>query len=213
TATAHAPCCPCGTPPPARSPLEVSAISPARAREAAFRKGSMVHALLQFLPDHPPEQQAELARAWLARPASGLDPQEAATLAERVVAVLRLPDLAPLFMPQARAEQRLVGVAGTQVIMGQVDRMCVLDDRIVVCDFKSGRHVPHRVEDTPVLYLRQMAAYRVLLRQIWPQKPVTCVLVWTEQPRADVLPPALLDSHAPPGAAQGVAQGAARSIP
>ncbi|WP_230975582.1 UvrD-helicase domain-containing protein [Acetobacter garciniae] len=186
--------------PPARSPLEVSRISPAQAREAAFRKGSMVHALLQFLPDHAPDRQADLARAWLERPASGLNADEAAALAAKVVAVLRLPDLAPLFTPRARAEQRLVGVAGAQVIMGQVDRMCVLDDRIVVCDFKSGRHVPRRVEDTPVLYLRQMAAYRVLLGQIWPQKPVTCVLVWTEQPRADVLPAALLDSHAPQAA-------------
>lgn len=183
--------------PPARSPLDVAAVTPAKAREAAFRKGNLVHSLLQFLPDHPVADQERLAQNWLARPASGLSAREAAHLAAQIVAVLRMPDLADLFAPNARAEQRLAGVAGGQVIVGQVDRMCVMPDRVVVCDYKSGRHAPNKVEQTPVLYLRQMAAYRALLQGLWPGKAVTCVLVWTEVPRADLLPDALLDHHAP----------------
>lgn len=185
--------------PPVRSPLDVATVTPAAAREAAFRRGTLVHALLQYLPAYPPEQQAEMAHSWLARPASGLTPDEAATLAEQVLAVLALPDLAPLFSPQARAEQRLAGVAGGQVIVGQVDRMFVLPDKVLVCDFKTGRHTPRKVEATPVLYLRQMAAYRALLQGLYPDRTIRCVLVWTEGPRADVLPDALLDAHAPGG--------------
>ncbi|MCP1196417.1 double-strand break repair helicase AddA [Acetobacter senegalensis] len=183
--------------PPVRSPLDVAAVTPAAAREAAFRRGTLVHALLQYLPGLPPERWADLAHGWLARPASGLKPQEAKVLADQVLGVLALPDLAPLFTPEARAEQRLAGVAGGQVIVGQVDRMRVLPDRIVVCDFKTGRHTPRTVAGTPVLYLRQMAAYRALLQGLYPDKPVRCVLVWTEGPRADVLPDSLLDAHAP----------------
>ncbi|MFT8657394.1 MAG: double-strand break repair helicase AddA [Acetobacter papayae] len=183
--------------PPARSPLAVGGLPPGKAREAAFHRGNMVHALLQFLPDHPPARHLELARRWLMRAASGLDTHEAETLAAQVVAVLQAPDLAPLFSPGARAEQRLAGVAGGQVIMGQVDRMCVLPERVLVCDYKSGRHPPTRVQDTPVLYLRQMAAYRALLRGLWPERTITCMLVWTEGPRVDLLPDTLLDGHAP----------------
>ncbi|WP_338333138.1 double-strand break repair helicase AddA [Acetobacter sp. LMG 32666] len=183
--------------PPARSPLDVAAITPAKAREAAFRKGNLVHALLQFLPDHPAEAWERLATDWLARPASGLSAQEAAQLGAQIVAVLRMPELVDLFTPHARAEQRLAGIAGGQVIVGQVDRMCVLPDRVVVCDYKSGRHAPRSVEQTPVLYLRQMAAYRALLQGLWPGRPVVCVLVWTELPRADRLPDHLLDQYAP----------------
>lgn len=185
--------------PPVRSPLDVATVTPAAAREAAFRRGTLVHALLQYLPAYPPEQQAQMAHVWLGRPASGLKPEEAATLAEQVLGVLALPDLAPLFSPQARAEQRLAGVAGGQVIVGQVDRMILLPDKVLVCDFKTGRHTPRTVAATPVLYLRQMAAYRALLQGLYPDKPVRCVLVWTEGPRADVLPDALLDLHAPGG--------------
>ncbi len=75
--------------------------------------------------------------------------------------------------------------------------MCVLPDRVVVCDYKSGRHAPRTVAQTPVLYLRQMAAYRALLQGLWPGREVVCVLVWTEVPRADLLPATLLDRHAP----------------
>jgi ATP-dependent helicase/nuclease subunit A len=64
--------------------------------------------------------------------------------------------------------------------MGQVDRMCVLPTQVLVCDYKSGRHPPVRVQDTPVLYLRQMAAYRALLRALWPERAIVCLLAWTE---------------------------------
>ncbi|ASC05718.1 double-strand break repair helicase AddA [Acetobacter pasteurianus] len=183
--------------PPVRSPLDIAAVTPAKAREAAFRRGNLVHSLLQFLPACSAEQQPAMAHQWLARPASGLSSHEAAELAQQVIAVLRLPELADLFDPSARAEQRLAGVAGGQVIVGQVDRLRVLPNKVLVCDFKTGRHAPRGVEDTPVLYLRQMAAYRALLQGIWPDRPVVCVLVWTEMPRADVLPDALLDKYAP----------------
>ncbi|AKR48119.1 MULTISPECIES: double-strand break repair helicase AddA [Acetobacter] len=183
--------------PPVRSPLDIAAVTPAKAREAAFRRGNLVHSLLQFLPACPAEQQPSMAHQWLARPASGLSSHEAAELAQQVIAVLHLPELVDLFDPSARAEQRLAGVAGGQVIVGQVDRLRVLPNKVLVCDFKTGRHAPRRVQDTPVLYLRQMAAYRALLQGIWPDRPVVCVLVWTEMPRADVLPDALLDKYAP----------------
>lgn len=189
--------------PPVRSPLDVATVTPAAAREAAFRRGTLVHALLQYLPAYPPQQQAEMAHGWLARPASGLKPDEADNLAKQVLGVLALPDLALLFSPQARAEQRLAGVAGGQVIVGQVDRMIVLPDRVLVCDFKTGRHTPRTVAATPVLYLRQMAAYRALLQGLYPDKAVRCVLVWAEGPRADVLPDALLDAHAPGAGGHG----------
>ncbi|GCD76156.1 double-strand break repair helicase AddA [Acetobacter pasteurianus NBRC 3299] len=183
--------------PPIRSPLDIAAVTPAKAREAAFRRGNLVHSLLQFLPACPVEQQPAMAHQWLARPASGLSSHEATELAQQVIAVLSLPELVDLFDPAARAEQRLAGVAGGQVIVGQVDRLRILPDKVLVCDFKTGRHAPRKVQDTPVLYLRQMAAYRALLQGIWPDRPVVCVLVWTEMPRADVLPDALLDKYAP----------------
>jgi ATP-dependent helicase/nuclease subunit A len=42
-----------------------------------------------------------------------------------------------------------------------------------------------------------MAAYRAVLRAIYPDRPVRCVLIWTAGPSVTHLPDALLDTHAP----------------
>ena len=60
-------------------------------------------------------------------------------------------------------------------------------------------HAPPLIDDkvAPV-YLRQMAAYRHIIRQAWPDHAVKAYLLWTDAARLMELPDALLDSH-PPG--------------
>ena len=87
----------------------------------------------------------------------------------------------------------ITGVVGDSVVGGMVDRMAVLPDRVLLADFKTNRRPPSRVEDTPVLYVRQMAAYRSVLRQVFPDRPVSCALVWTHTGHVSILPEALLD--------------------
>ncbi len=49
-----------------------------------------------------------------------------------------------------------------------MDRLAVLADRVLVADYKTNRRPPAELADTPVMYLRQMAAYRAVLRAIFP---------------------------------------------
>ncbi|GBR02819.1 double-strand break repair helicase AddA [Acetobacter oeni] len=182
-----------GERPATRSPLDLAALTPSAAREAAFRRGTLIHALLQFLPDRAKEDRTNVAYNWLLRPGNGLDEQEAARLVARVIAVMDDPALAPLFAPGSRAEQRLAGIVGENVIVGQVDRMRVMDNRVLICDFKTNRRPPLSVDRVPVLYLRQMAAYRALLSQLYAGRIIECSLVWTETPVAMVIPDELLN--------------------
>ncbi len=114
-----------------------------------------------------------------------------------VLAVLADPALAPLFGPGSRAEVPLTGRIGDAVVGGLVDRLVVLPDRVLLADYKTARTPPARPEDVPVLYLRQMAAYRAVLRAAFPGRPVECLLIWTTGARVMALPLVLLDSHAP----------------
>ena len=43
-----------------------------------------------------------------------------------------------------------------------------------------------------MLYLRQMAAYRAVLRDIFPDRAIACALVWTQASQVVMLPDALL---------------------
>ncbi len=91
----------------------------------------------------------------------------------------------------------MTGVIGNSVVGGLVDRLVVLPDQVLVVDFKTNRRTPSRLEDTPVLYLRQMASYRAVLRVIFPGRRVRCALIWTREAKVAILPDEMLDSHDP----------------
>jgi ATP-dependent helicase/nuclease subunit A len=77
---------------------------------------------------------------------------------------------------------------------------------VLVIDYKTNRTPPATPDQVPAAYLRQMAAYNMLLRQIYPGRPVRCALLWTQGPLLMPLDEAALASHAP-GAWQGSAGG------
>ena len=162
-----------------------------------FRRGRLVHALLQHLPERPPAERAAAGRRFLARPGHGLSPAEQAEVLAEVLALLEAPGLAAAFGPGSLAEVPIAGRVGGQLVAGQVDRLAVEPDRVLVLDYKTNRPPPARPEEVAPLYLRQMAAYRAVLRQAFPGRRVECALVWTYGAVLMPLPDALLDRHAP----------------
>lgn len=177
-----------------------SAASPLAAREVGgnrFRRGQLVHTLFQHLPGITPADRLAAAMRFLDKPAHGLVAGEAGRIAAEVLAVLAHPALAAAFGPDSRAEVPLTGVIAGAVISGLVDRMAVSVDEVLLVDFKTNRRPPVQVKDTPVMYLRQMASYRSILRAIFPHRAVRCALVWTQEPRVEILPDGMLDPHEP----------------
>lgn len=162
-----------------------------------FRRGRLVHALLQHLPDHPRDTWPATAARFLARRGAALgEADREATLAE-VLALLAQPDLAEALGPGSLAEAPLAGRIGDRLISGQVDRLLVTPDRVLVLDYKTNRPPPADIAGVAPLYLRQMAAYRAVLRLAFPGRAVGCALVWTYGARFMPLPDSLLDGHAP----------------
>ena len=166
-------------------------------RGLRFRRGRLVHALLQHLPDHPPSERAAMARRFLARPGHDLDEAEREAVLAEVMALLENPLLDAALGPDSLAEAPLAGRIGERLIAGQVDRLLVTPERVLVLDYKTNRPPPVAPEAVAPLYLRQMAAYRALLRAAFPGRRVECALVWTYGARVMALPDALLDPHAP----------------
>jgi len=162
-----------------------------------FRRGRLIHALLQTLPQVPATARAAAAAAFLARPVHGLGEAEQSAIAAETLAVLDHPEFADIFGPAGRAEVPLVGTVGGRTISAQVDRLVVTPEAVLVVDFKTNRPPPEDPAAVPPVYLRQMAAYRQALRLVYPDRPVRCALLWTDGPRLMPLPDALMDQHAP----------------
>jgi ATP-dependent helicase/nuclease subunit A len=184
-----------GPGPEGEEPPVLAAIGPEDQRR--FRRGRLIHRLLQVLPELPPTDRPRAAERLLARMARDLDTPARAALAAEALEVIGRPDLQALFGPGSRAEAPIVGHVGDRVISGQIDRIVVTDAEVVIVDYKTNRPPPRRVEDTPAIYLRQMAAYRAAIAQVYPGKAVRCVLVWTDGPSVMDLPDALT-AHASP---------------
>jgi ATP-dependent helicase/nuclease subunit A len=176
--------------PAARSPLDGS-------DEGRFRRGALIHALLQALPDLPPEAREAAARRYLARPHHGRDAAEQAEIVATTLAVLDQPGFAALFGPGSRAEVPVVGLVEGRALSGQIDRLVVTPESVLVVDYKTNRPPPASVDSVPRAYLVQMAAYRAALRLVYPGRQVRCALLWTEGARLMELTPAALDRHAP----------------
>jgi ATP-dependent helicase/nuclease subunit A len=151
-----------------------------------FRRGDLIHRLLQLLPDLDPAAWADGARALLAREHDLTDPQRA-EMSTAALSVLQDPRFAEVFGPGSRAEVAIAGSAAGLPpglkISGRIDRLVLLPGRVLVADFKTNRPSPGRIEDTDPAYLRQMAIYAAVLRDVFPGHAVEAALVWTDGPK------------------------------
>ena len=167
------------------------------AAAAGARRGRLVHDLLRTLPALGRSERVAAAAAYLARPALGLSGEAREELAAEALSVLDREPTASFFGPGSRAEAPVAGRLGGRVWSGRIDRLKVGKTTVDVVEFKTSRTPPARAADAPGAWLRQIAAYRALVSRLYPGREVRCFLVWTSDPRADLVPDALLDRHAP----------------
>jgi ATP-dependent helicase/nuclease subunit A len=160
-----------------------------------FRRGELIHRLLQLLPDLSETDRAAGAAALLARERE-LAEAQAAEMTAAALAVLADQQFAEVFGPGSRAEVAIAGAAAALpaglTVSGRIDRLVVLADRVLVADFKTNRPAPARIEDADPAYLRQMAIYWAVLSEVFPNRRIEAALVWTDGPRLMPIPENLI---------------------
>ena len=179
-------------------------------RRIAIARGTLVHRLMQALPDIAPERRTEAARRYLARAGAAFTAAEHEALIAKTLQVLSDARFAPLFAPGSRAEVPIVGrIARTEgmrlaplAVSGQIDRLAVTPGEVLIADYKSNRPAPRTLAEVPPGYVRQLALYRVVLRKLYRDRPVRAVLVWTDVPdvmelSAEILEQSLLRLTSP----------------
>jgi ATP-dependent helicase/nuclease subunit A len=160
-----------------------------------FRRGLLIHALLAMLPSVPRAERTAAGRLYLS--SRGVAEEEKGKLLDEVNHVLDDPDFSSLFDENSRGEITITAELpelGPGVrISGQIDRLALNNDEIMIADFKTNRPPPESIEKTPAIYRAQLALYRAALSKIYPGRHIACVLVWTDGARAMRLPDSLLD--------------------
>jgi len=169
---------------------------PGAGRDAA-RRGTLIHKLLERLPDLARDQRESAALAWLERNAPDVDALARAALLHDVISVLDQPAWSDLFAPGSLAEVPIAALVGGQVVAGTIDRLIVERDCVRIVDFKTSRRPPATLDEVPRAILRQMAAYAAALEVTFPGRAIEAALVYTAAPRLIELPQQALRAHKP----------------
>jgi ATP-dependent helicase/nuclease subunit A len=167
-------------------------------RQKALERGRLIHRLMQSLPDIPPERRKDAAERFLAKAAQTFDAAARAEMASKVLAILDDKTFAEIFAPGSRSEVPIVGRiprpgAVAVDVPGQVDRLAVTGNTVLIADYKSDRVVPTSLNEADP-YVRQLALYRAVLSRIYPGKTVRAALVFTAEARLMEVPAATLDT-------------------
>jgi ATP-dependent helicase/nuclease subunit A len=181
---------PDGDEPPALSPLWVGG-------RDRFKRGLLIHRLLQGLPALPPPERDAAARRFLTSRTHALAAEEQDEIRHEILAVLNHSDFAALFGPESQAEVPLVGLVGGHAVSGQIDRLVVTPDHVLIIDYKTLRPVPANEAEVAPIYLRQLAIYRAALASIYPGRDIRCALLWTQGPLLMPISPERLAGHLP----------------
>ena len=141
----------------------------------------------------------DAAHRFLARQ-QDLSEAEREELSKQVLGLLADPQFAALFAPGSRAEISIAGRVGGQAVSGQVDRLVVTPQAVLIADYKTNRPAPQNLDEaltrTPH-YVAQLALYRAVLAQLYPDTPVRAALVWTDTSTLMEIPAAALDAAIP----------------
>jgi ATP-dependent helicase/nuclease subunit A len=177
------------------APVRANSTGSPAERKKAMARGVLMHRLLQSLPDIPRAARPEAALRHLARAAGDFGAEEQESLLGQVQRVLEDARFSELFLPGSRAEVPIVGrlKRGAFAVSGQVDRLAVTSDAVLIADYKTNRPAPRRFEDVPPAYIRQLALYRAVLAQLYPDKTIRAALLWTDVPDLMEIPASAMD--------------------
>ncbi len=167
-----------------------------------FLRGTITHALLQHLPEIPVERRADTAKAFVARSGKDLSAGQRASIVRETLAILQTGSFAPLFSDTSRAEVPLAAViprphgkGPALKLSGQIDRLAVTADEVLIVDYKTNRPPPSEVVKVAPAYLFQLSAYVLALTDIYPDKRIRCALLWTDGPNLMEIPEPLIAQY------------------
>ncbi len=145
-----------------------------------YRRGVLIHKLLQFLPQSQEVDKESLIRKFIIHNATNISEYEIERVTKEVLRLIKDERFGNLFGEQSRAEVPIMGQVGDRIISGQIDRLVIEEDCVKIIDYKTNRPAAQSVEDVPQLYRKQLYAYRELVERLYPDKRIETYILWTD---------------------------------
>jgi ATP-dependent helicase/nuclease subunit A len=167
-----------------------------------FLRGTITHALLQYLPEIADGERKAAATAFVGRRGAALTAKARISIVRETLAILNTGEFSQLFSTNSRAEvplsallPRPAGKGPALRLSGQIDRLLVTPSEVMIIDYKTNRPPPLELSGVAPAYLYQLAAYALALTEIYPGKRLRAVLLWTDGPRLMEIPADILRDY------------------
>jgi ATP-dependent helicase/nuclease subunit A len=148
-----------------------------------YIRGSVIHDLLEYLPNYSSDQWPELIDLYLGR-YDEFDAEQSDQIREEIIDLLADPSLEPFFGPDSVAEAGITGLiqidGQTRSLAGRIDRLSVIGDTVYILDYKTHRRPPDQM---PTAYQKQLNGYKAAIRDVFTDHIIRCAVIWTAGPR------------------------------
>ena len=148
--------------------------------KSCYRRGQIIHKLLQFLPVSESKNKGLVIEEFLRRNAADISDGDVEQIKNEVLRLLNDERFSAVFGKNSKAEVPVMGLADGRIISGQIDRLVVENDRVMIVDFKTNRPAASSPDEVPSGYLKQLKAYKALVEKIYPGRWVETYILWTD---------------------------------
>ena len=132
--------------------------------------------MLQFLPNINKDRQLQTIKDFLAQKATEFNEIEVEKICCEIAFLLNNKEFGKVFGANSKAEVPIMGEIDGKIISGQIDRLIIDDNQVIIVDYKTNKNVPNKV---PSVYVSQLRAYKKLMQKIYPQKEIKTYILWT----------------------------------
>ncbi len=183
--------------------IEQSPASPAAlSHNNRFLRGTITHALLQYLPEIKEGDRKSAATGFVKARGAALSANARISIVKETLSIMEGSDFAALFSDSSRPEvpisavlPRPGGKGPALRLTGQIDRLLVTDTDVMIVDYKTNRPPPMELQRVAPAYFYQLAAYTLALQEIYPGKRIRAALLWTDGPRMMEIPANILRDY------------------
>ncbi|MBL0941606.1 MAG: double-strand break repair helicase AddA [Alphaproteobacteria bacterium] len=144
-----------------------------------FKRGKIIHSLLEYLAYHPVADHRLLAQRFLTNKGDYANDEN---ILNSVLGILNHPSFSLIFGPQSKAEVPIAGYLSGQPLSGQIDRLVVTESEVLIIDYKTDQKPARSLEEVPQGYIKQLEAYKIILADIYPHHTIRCAILWTHIP-------------------------------
>ena len=141
-------------------------------------KGRLIHKILEIIgKNHQIDQNwlLDLSKKIIVKE-DFLNPSEQEEIYFQISNFLNSQTFKNLFsLGEIKCEVPIAGNLDNQAINARIDLLIIKENEVLIIDYKSDEFLPKEI---PIEYLSQLNLYKMLIKNIYPDKKITCGIFW-----------------------------------